>query len=100
MDPVHKYILFSGYNWLLKDSAGAKVGPGPNHFSNAHHSAWLDPLGHLHLTIRQQDQKWYCSELILDTPTGYGTYSLIISSDLDSLDKQAVLGMFTYKSDD
>ena len=42
-------IQFSGHTWLVKDSGGAKWGPGPNVFSPSTDNVWVDALGRLHL---------------------------------------------------
>ena len=72
------------------------MGPGPNYFSNSSDNVRVDDDGMLHLKITKRDDKWYCAEVVLQTSEGYGTYSFITNSRIDQLDKNIVLGMFTW----
>ncbi len=71
-------------------------GPGPNYYTDSESDVWVDQAGSLHLRIVGRDGRWYCSEVILDDSLGYGQYSCVIESPVDSLDPQAVLGFFTW----
>ena len=88
-------IQFSGRTWHVKTSSG-KVGPGPNLFSDSSQSVWVDQSGKLHLKIRKVGGRWYCSEVVLGENLGYGTYRFYLSSPVDALDPQVVLGIFTW----
>jgi len=88
-------ITFSGYVWSVKKSNG-RVGPGPNYFSDTTQSVWVDTLGRLHMKIRKNKGKWYCSEVILNQNLGYGTYRFYLDSAVDNLDPSVVLGLFTW----
>jgi hypothetical protein len=90
------YFSFSGYTWRTKVSS-AKVGPGPNFFSQNNVS--VDSQGRLHLKISKSGAKWLCSEVVLQQPLGYGTYRFYVDSTLDSLDPSVVLGLFTWNDD-
>jgi hypothetical protein len=90
------YFSFSGYTWRTKVSS-AKVGPGPNFFSQNNVS--VDALGRLHLKISKSGAKWLCSEIVLQQPLGYGTYRFYVDSTLDNLDPSVVLGLFTWNDD-
>jgi parallel beta-helix repeat protein len=85
---------FSGHIWRIKNSADIPVGPGPNRFACP--NARVDGEG-LHLAITQQDGKWYCGEVILDSDLGgYGRYVFHTRGRVDLLDPCMVLGMFTW----
>ncbi|HSN43388.1 MAG TPA: glycoside hydrolase family 16 protein [Propionibacteriaceae bacterium] len=85
-------IRFSGYDWLIKESA-TKVGPGPNVFSAA--NVVVDEGG-LQLRIAELDAGWACAEVIAQGAFGYGTYTWVVASELTQLDPAVVLGLFTW----
>jgi hypothetical protein len=90
-----RIIEFSGLEWKVKSSS-ERVGPGPNHFSNSADNVWVDENGQLHLKMTNKDGKWYCAEVVTAEPLGYGSYQFKLSSRVELLDKQAVLGLFTW----
>ena len=90
-----KTIEFSGYTWKVKASE-TPVGPGPNYFSDKTQDVWVDASGRLHLNIVYRNGRWYCSEVVTAIPLGYGTYTFTLASRVDQLDKNAVLGLFTW----
>jgi hypothetical protein len=90
-----RVVSFSGYDWAVKTSKG-KVGPGPNYFSDSTASVWVDAVGKLHLKIRRSGSRYYCAEVIGPAALGYGTYRFDIESDLSALDRNVVLGLFTW----
>jgi len=96
LETYSRVIDFSGFNWEVK--AGRKLGPGPNTFSDAPESVWLDDAKHLHLALRAEDDKWKCAEVMCDRSLGYGEYLWVVSGDLTTLDRHAVLGLFTYEN--
>jgi hypothetical protein len=89
-------LEFSGYTWNVKDSAGQKVGPGPNYFTADPNHVWVDANGSLHLTIAQKNGQWHATEVYTDAPLGYGPYTFTVASRVDLLDKNAVVGLFTW----
>jgi hypothetical protein len=92
-------IQFSGYSWLAK-TASVLVGPGPNYFSDAENSVWIDAEDRLHLRLTHDDVgRWYASEVVLQDSLGYGTYQFIVDSPVDSLDPNVILGLFTWSDD-
>ena len=93
-DKSLRYIDWSGYCWRVKK--GDLVGPGPNYFSDDTANVRVDPEDRLHLEIDFRDNKWYCAEIVLDHPLGYGIYSFKLDSRVDSLDYNAILGCFIY----
>lgn len=89
-------IFFSGRTWQVKTSTPGLVGPGPNYFSNSAKSVWVDASGYLHMKIRKINGVWHSSEVVLSNSLGYGKYILYTASRIDLLDKNLVLGIFTY----
>jgi hypothetical protein len=68
-------IAFSGYNWIVKDSGGGRVGPGNNIFDGSQRHIWVDNYG-LHHTYAptQGCDRWAATEVWLDRNLGYGSY--------------------------
>jgi len=88
-------IRFSGYDWWVKQNDQAR-GPGPNLFSNSEQSVWLDDDNRLHLTIEKRDGQWLCSEVVTMESLGYGTYTFELDSPVQDLDRNSVIGLFTW----
>ena len=87
-------ITWGGASWQVKTSTAA-VGPGPNIFSKANVS--VDANGFLHLRIAKDAQnRWTTSEVIAPASRGYGTYTFTVATPLDRLDRNVVLGLFTW----
>jgi hypothetical protein len=89
-------INFAGYTWNVRSGSG---GPGPNYWSNSTENVWLDERGYLHMKIRRVNQTWYCSEVYTTHLTQYGEHRFVVESNLDSLDKSVVVGLFNYMND-
>jgi hypothetical protein len=89
-------ITFSGYNWEVKSSGASPIGPGPNYFSDDPADVWVDESGYLHLSIVSRGGKWYSTEVICLDTLQYGTYTITSTSRLDLLDKNVVLGFFSW----
>ncbi len=93
-----KTIEFSGYTWLVTES-GKLSAPGPN-FWNAQ-NVWVDDKGLLHLKITKDNNGlWHCAELRTLEKFGLGEYEFWVEGQLDTLDKNIVLGMFNYSGRD
>lgn len=97
--PYTRRIRFSGTEWSVKESRDRRAGPGGNFFSDSDEQVWLDELGRLHLRITRRDSRWYCAEVVSVRSFGHGTYRVILDSDADALDPNAVLGLFTWYDD-
>lgn len=96
--PYPRTLAFSGYQWRVKKAIFPhKLGPGPNYFSDATNDVWVDNKG-LHLRTRQISGNWYSTEVILQQSFGYGTYIFHTNSRIDTIDANAVLGLFTWDS--
>jgi hypothetical protein len=89
---------FSGYDWTKKESCNSFVGPGPNIFSASPSNVWVDAQGRLHLRITHTNNQWQCAEIISQRSFGYGTYRFYVDTPADSLDLNAVLGLFTWSN--
>ncbi len=89
-------IQFSGRTWSVKTSNQGKVGPGPNYFSDTNESVWVDTDGFLHIKVRKIGANWNSAQVVLNESLGYGRYILYAASRIDLLDKNLVLGIFTY----
>lgn len=94
-EPVFRKIEFSGYAWKVKASE-TRAGPGPNYFSTRPEDVWVDSEGRLHLHIVNRWGRWYCTEVFTEAPLGYGKYIFRLASRVDQLDKNIVLGLFTW----
>jgi hypothetical protein len=89
-------LQFAGRSWRVK--GGRRLGPGPNDFSDAVDNVWLDDKDHLHLAITKADNRWQCAEVVAEESLGYGEYRWVVAGDLAALDRQVVLGLFTYET--
>ncbi|MDP8217827.1 MAG: hypothetical protein P9M03_03775 [Candidatus Theseobacter exili] len=90
-----KTIEFSGYTWRIKE--GGKYGPGNNFFSASKDNIWIDDKGWLHLKITKRKEKWYCPEIVLDKPLGYGDYIFKTVGRVDQLDPNIIFGLFLWE---
>lgn len=90
-----RQIHFSGYEWIVKSSRGP-VGPGPNYFSDSEENVSVDSKGRLHLRITNQGGRWSCAEIEAARHLGYGSYRFYLDSDAARIDRNVVLGMFTW----
>jgi hypothetical protein len=87
-----KTLHFAGYEWTVKN--GADLKPGPNDWSAS--NAWVDSSGALHLEIAKREGKWQCAEVVSTQRLGFGKYQFQLVGRIDQLDKNVVLGLFTY----
>jgi hypothetical protein len=94
---IYRIIDFSDRLWRVKECL-TKCGPGSNRFSASHQNVRVDEQGRLHMRIRKEASDWTCSEVVLMENLGYGEYQFHIETT-DYLDKQAVLGLFTWDND-
>jgi hypothetical protein len=94
--PDSKRIKFSGYEWIVKDSAERRVGPGSNYFSDDAVRVEADGLK---LRVFEKDGRFYCAEVVSVASLGYGTYRFHVASNVDGLAPNIVLGLFTWSDD-
>ncbi|HEY3372020.1 MAG TPA: T9SS type A sorting domain-containing protein [Prolixibacteraceae bacterium] len=93
--PTISQITWSGYTWKVRSGIG---GPGPNKWNASPSNIWVDDLGNLHLKIIKIGNNWYCSEITLLQSLGYGAYTFQVATNVEKLDKNIVLGLFTYET--
>lgn len=94
-----RILTFSGYSWLVENSADFTEGPGPNYFSDSKENVWFDQDKKLHLKITNRNNKWYCAKITMVESLSYGRFVFYVDSRIDNLDKNVVAGLFSYKTD-
>lgn len=98
---VGRSFDWSGYDWQVRPATGDDVKfPGPNYWSDANESVWVDSQGRLHLSVKYYEGNWYCSEVYTQRSLGYGTYIFRLSGPMEQLDKNMVIGLYTYLDDE
>ena len=93
--PSGRTVAFAGRTWRVKGPG--YLGPGPNLFDNSSSAVWVDGNGQLDLTIHKIGGSWYSSEVALVDSLGYGDYVFTTRGRLDTLDPNAVFGMFLWE---
>lgn len=88
-------ITFSGYTWYVREGGG---GPGPNTWDPNNVS--VDENGDLHLQIAYRNGVWTTAEIFSDQRFGFGRYQFLVEGAIDHLDKNVVLGLFDYPTED
>ena len=91
-------ITFAGHTWEVKFTP-ILAGPGPNYFSDDPADVWVDGNGYLHLNIVNRGGTWYSTEVICADTLQYGAYTIALGSRVDLLDKNVVLGFFSWDTD-
>jgi len=87
-------LKFGGLSWRMKSSI-TPTAPGPNYYRGTEDSVWVDDWG-LHLTIKQQNEVWWASEIFTRERVGYGTYTFSVETDARNYDPSVVAGFFTW----
>lgn len=83
-------IRWADREWKVTDGGMAGVARGnPANVT-------IDPDGHMHLQIVQQDGKWTSAEVFTTGRMGFGTYQWVVEGDVYAMDPTTVLGLFTY----
>lgn len=88
-------LTFSGRQWEIKHE-NFMQGPGPNFFSGHPNDVWVDDQDYLHLSIHKHGDIWYSTEVVSVDTFGYGTYVFTIDGNLRDIDRNTVLGLFTW----
>jgi hypothetical protein len=90
----------SGHRWMVNGPGRVdqRRGPGDNYWSDAPDMVWVDEQG-LHLKIAKRNDQWRCSAVGLPEGLGYGKYIFSLASRVDRLDRNVVLGLFTYNNE-
>ena len=89
-------LTFAGRKWDIKVYKDITWGPGNNYFTNHPNDIWVDDKGRLHLTVTEREGRWWCTEVIAQDTMGYGTYIWTIEGDPVDIDRNIVLGLFTW----
>ncbi len=98
--PTGKTVTFSGRLWDVKSSGEQRWGPGPNYFSDSRDNVWVDDRNHLHLRITRRGESWHCAEVGLRESLGLGSYRFRVAALSKPIDRNAVLGLFTWSDDE
>jgi hypothetical protein len=93
-----RFFHWSGFDWTVKTST-SPVGPGPNYFSDSTNNVFIDSQGRLHLRITNDGGTWHCAEVVTESTPGYGTYQFHLGSNIDGLDPDVTLGLFTWSNE-
>ena len=88
-------LTFSDMKWRIKHG-NTLMGPGPNYFTDHPNDVFVDEHGYLHLSISEHGGIWYSTEVVSVEPMGYGTYIWTIQGDPVNIDRNVVLGLFTW----
>lgn len=94
-----EWPLNSEIFWNIRDGKGGPQSSEgiDNYWSSSSSSVWVDDEDNLHLKLRKFADIWYCSQISSVKSFGYGEYTFKINSRVDQLDKNIVLGLFTYE---
>jgi hypothetical protein len=93
--PGGRTLQFADKAWRVKGSGW--YGPGPNNFSHLPENVWVDDLQRLHVTIKQNNNVWYSTEVTLEDALGYGDYIFTSLGSLNQLNERTVLGLFLWQ---
>ena len=93
-------LEFSGYKWVTKESNERHTGPGRNFFAGGRENIWVDEKGRMHIRMTHRNGRWYCAEARLAESLGYGQYIFELEANPAKLDKDLVVGFFTYDHED
>ncbi|HWE49739.1 MAG TPA: BACON domain-containing carbohydrate-binding protein [Bryobacteraceae bacterium] len=91
--PAYSTLSFGGLDWFIK-SAPVEVSPYNQYFTND--TAFVDQQGQLHLKVEKCSGSWCAAEIFTKQTVGYGSYSFSIASQLNNLDPNLTLGLFTW----
>jgi len=86
--PSGRTVTFAGRSWRVKGPGYYE--PGSSSYGATADFVWVDTDGRLHLTIKKVVNTWYCTEVTLVDPLGYGDYVFTTRGRLDTLDPRAV----------
>jgi hypothetical protein len=87
-------IAWSGYTWEVRPAGFGD--PGPNHWSDSPDNVRVEGSELVLSIVKDAAGRWTSAEVDNQQHLGYGTYRLVVASDLSALDAAEVLGMFTY----
>ncbi len=85
-------MFFSGLRWEVRPHSNRLGRPW------SEDNVWLDRHG-LHLRVSCRNGQWRAGSVRTEETLGYGRYIFYLNSRYDLFDKNLVLGLFTYESD-
>jgi hypothetical protein len=94
---IPTFLDFSSYRWLVRENID-REGPGNNRFGGQNVSVFLNQDGSLVLALALQDGVWKSAEVSTSRYLGYGTYTFKVRTSPYGLDRNLVLGLFTYSA--
>ncbi|PCH78133.1 MAG: hypothetical protein COB98_01205 [Flavobacteriaceae bacterium] len=97
-DNPKRIISFSDIKWEVREAM--EKSPGPNNWSSSEGSVFIDTQGQLHLKIRKIAGIWHAAEISTQKSFGYGKYIFYVATNVEALDANVVLDLFTYEKDD
>jgi endo-1,3-1,4-beta-glycanase ExoK len=89
-------INWNGIQWT---GATGHHAPSNNNWSDSPSNIWIDNQNRLHLTIKNDNGKWDCTQLSSVNSYTYGIFKWNVVSPVFTFDKNSVLGLFTYADD-
>lgn len=87
-------ISWSGYAWDVRPPGSGE--PGPNLWSDSPANVRVDGSDLVLSIVKDASGRWTSAEIDSQQHLGYGTYRWVVDTDLNALDADEVLGMFTY----
>jgi PKD repeat protein len=87
-------LNWKGFTWEGRSGQGAPVF---NRWSA--YGPYIDYLDRLHLTLKNYKGVWYSSELDGNVHFQYGKFTWVVDWQSLRLDKNSVVGLFTYEND-
>lgn len=92
-------LEFSNRTWTIKKYEDQTWGPGNNFFTTHPNDVFVDGDGYLHLTVTERNGRWRCTEVISQDTMGFGTYIWTIQGNPVNIDRNIVLGLFTWDNE-
>jgi hypothetical protein len=89
-------VPWCGINWRAQ--MGTDLAPADNNWSRLPSNVWVDEDDKLHMTVKNDNGKWNCTEL-RSSPILFGKFTWTIESPIFNLDKNAIFGLFLYTDD-
>ncbi|MBK7255502.1 MAG: hypothetical protein IPI04_16730 [Ignavibacteria bacterium] len=90
-----RFLNWSGFTWCVIGSNDTRCYPGPHYFSSNTDNV-RDSTGDLHIKITNRNGRFYCAEMHTVENGRVRSLYIAVSSRIDNLDKNVVLGLFTW----
>jgi endo-1,3-1,4-beta-glycanase ExoK len=89
-------INWNGIQWT---GATGHHAPLNNNWSDSPSNIWIDNQNRLHLTIKNDNGKWDCTQLSSVNSYTYGIFTWKVVSPVFTFNENSVLGLFAYADD-